>query len=281
MTNEEMCIAIQNGDKSHILELWQSVKYLCFAIAGRYYQRYQARFAACGVELEDYRQESFLAFMQAVKAYKPDADYKFATYLNFPIKNKGAELAGLRGADKPLNGAVSLYNEILTDDKPIPLIDTIEDGSALERFEKVLDDIECVYTREVLKNAIKQLDDKKQMAITLYYFHNLPLDVIGKALGISGKGVDWQRKKALRLMRCMPELVMLSKELAIDKRLNKQHNPCSENYIRKQSLASAILRRGGDYFTDETKADIYESCYIERKAIENPEFILWDSLSSS
>lgn len=281
MTNEEMSIAIQGGDKSHILELWQRVKYLCFAIAGRYYRRYQARFVSCGVELEDYRQECYFAFLKAVSAYKPEKDTKFTSYLPFHIRNTGAALLGLQRSDDTLNKCVSLHETINTDDNaPISQLDLIEDESALERLEKVLNDIQCIDTREKLTRAIQRLDERKQAVITGYYFHDLPLKAIGQALGISAKGANWQRTKALKLLRCMPDVVILRKEQKIDKTLNKEQKPCSAAYIGKQRLASRIIKRGA-YFSEEKLDEIYENCMIERKAIENPEYMLWDTLADS
>lgn len=282
MTNEQLCVQIQAGYKSATLKLWDNVKHLCFKKAGLYYWRYKARFDACGVEFEDFRQECYFAFLKAVSAYKPEKDTKFVSYLNYPIRNIGAELLGIRGKDDALNKSVSLDETInnTDDNAPLSQLDLIEDESALERLEKVLDDIECCDTRERLTRAIHSLDERKQAVITGYYFHDIPLKAIGQALGVSEKGADWQRKKALRLLRCMPDVVMLRKEQKIDKRLNKQQNPCSPAYIGKQRLASQIINRGA-YFSEEKLNEIYESCMIERKAIENPEFILWDSLSSS
>ena len=73
MTNEQLVIFIQQDSTELLPILWERVKRLCFMLCGRYYSKYRERFAACGVELCDLRQECYAAFLAAVRSYKADS----------------------------------------------------------------------------------------------------------------------------------------------------------------------------------------------------------------
>lgn len=112
MTNEQLCIYIQQDSPELLPVLWDRVKHLCFLICGRYYSQHTGRFNACGIELCDYRQECYHSFLQAVKSFNPDKGVQFTSFPDYPIRNKGAELLGIRNPSglnhEPLSNAVSL-----------------------------------------------------------------------------------------------------------------------------------------------------------------------------
>lgn len=278
MTNEQMSKAIQNGDKTLIPELWKATKHLCYSIAGRYFRKCQAHFTACGITIEDYRQESYFAFLQAVRAYKPDKDTLFTSYLTYPIINAGQRLMCLRGADDAINHAESLDKEFSDDGAPLTLLETVEDETALQAIETTLKAIEDDDTRAALTAAIKRLDNKAEIIITEFYFSGKSLKQIGADIGLTGARVGQIRNKALKQMRTDPELVLFVKGQKIERTLHKKHNPCSASYYYKQSLANRIIKRGG-YFSLSEMMSVYDECRAERKALENPEYILWDSIS--
>lgn len=120
MTNEQLCVYIQQDNPELIPILWERVKNLCFLLCGRYYSRYAERFSACGVELCDLRQECYAAFLTAVRSYKPAGEAQFISYLRYPIRNTAAELLGIRNADRinrrPLDNSVSLDKPLEYDD---------------------------------------------------------------------------------------------------------------------------------------------------------------------
>ena len=73
MTSEQLVTYIQQGGKELLPILWERVKRLCFMLCGQYYSKYRERFAACGVELCDLRQECYAAFLAAVRSYKAES----------------------------------------------------------------------------------------------------------------------------------------------------------------------------------------------------------------
>ena len=142
MTNEQLCTFIQQDNTELLPILWGRVKDLCFMLCGRYYSKYAARFVACGVELCDLRQECYSAFLDAVRAYKPDNDLLFSSYLAYPIRNTAAEMLGIRNKDRvnrnPLDNAVSLDKPIeASDNDNMTLADVIPDTASSAGFDKI------------------------------------------------------------------------------------------------------------------------------------------------
>lgn len=283
MTNEMLAAYINQGSSELIPILWNNTKHLCFKICGQYYTQYAARFNACGVELSDLRQESYGAFLKAIKAYKADNDAKFSSYLSYPLKNAAAKLLGVDNAErinhKPLDNAVSLDAPIESaDNEGLCLGDTLPDEQSTEPFESVLDSIEDEDTRRVLTAAIKQLTEVQQRVIIQHYFKNMTLKDIGAELGFSAERARQIKENALKKLRYMPEVVFLRREQRIEKRFHNR-KPCTNDYYYLQKRVNAILRNGGDLLSYGKKQAIILECAAGRKAADSPEYLLYLSLS--
>lgn len=97
MTNEELALRIQTGERELAGELWAQVERLLGMIVTRYMTRLGDLAAAAGVEREDLEQEAYFAMLGAVKAYDPAKGYAFNSYLAFQCRNRFFALLGLRG----------------------------------------------------------------------------------------------------------------------------------------------------------------------------------------
>lgn len=249
LTNEQLCVFIQQDSTELLPILWGRVKGLCFMLCGRYYAKYAARFSACGVELCDLRQECYAAFLQAVRSFKEDKGMKFSSYLDFPIRNTAAELLGIRNPErtnhKPLDNAVSLDKPIeAVDNDNMTLADIIPDRESGEPFERVLDKIEDAETRAVIGKALHKLPEIQRQVITLYYFENATLDEIGRRLELSGERIRQIRNHALKSLRQDTELVMFRRGQRIERGLHRKVRQNSLEYIEQQERITAILRTG-------------------------------------
>lgn len=108
MSNEELAILAQQGDREATGALWEQVKQLLYQLARRFYMRYGADCCAQrGVTMADLEQEAFFALLDAVEAYKPNGEYQFTTYLTKASKNRFRACMGLR-KHNPLDRADSL-----------------------------------------------------------------------------------------------------------------------------------------------------------------------------
>jgi len=125
MTNEELAISIQQGNKSLIPILWNQVQKLITSFAWQYYLKYASMCSAAGVTADDLIQEGYFALLDAVNAWTPESSFVFTTFLNYPIKNRFNATCGIRGnGNSVINNSISFETPIGVDD--LTLGDTLE-----------------------------------------------------------------------------------------------------------------------------------------------------------
>lgn len=203
-TNEQLALACQAGDKQAIAQLWEQTKALICSWCYHYYERGRDRCAACGVELADLQQEGFLALLDAVQAFQPEQEYKFTSYLNFPLKNRCNALLGKRGAPRPLNECDSL-EEITKDDKEDnPLSRFYKrtlDPNAQEAFEQAEDREYNRQLHEALAQAMDTLQEKHRDILQWRYYDGLTLQQCGERMQCSPEYTRQLSKQAIYRMR--------------------------------------------------------------------------------
>lgn len=267
MTNEQLCIFIQQDNKELIPILWERVKHLCFMICGRYFAKYTERFAACGVELCDLRQECYMAFLQAVRAYQEDKGLQFTSYLDYPIRNTAAELLGIHNADRvnrrPLDNAVSLDKPIeVADNDNMTLADAISDTESAKPFEQVLQKVADDHARAVLCEALEKLTEQERDVILLIFFEGRTAQAIAAEWGVSAQRVGQIKQKAIHKLRKMPALKVLDEEYRAERRLHFDSRTGGYKYMAAQRRINEILRTG-KYFTKNRQYEIMTSCAVQ------------------
>ncbi len=201
MSNEQLAIAIKQGQSEYIGELWNNTYKFLYKLAYKHYTRYGERFAACGVTLEDVQQESYIAFVGMIKAYTPEKGLKFTTYAQLQIKIRIAELLGKRTEKKrPLNMSRSLDEPIQgIDGEDVYIIDTIDDSTAVEAFENTEADIFNAELKNALDKAMSEhLTVFQQGIITGRFYDNKTLSELGTVNGVSVEKIRDTENKALR-----------------------------------------------------------------------------------
>ena len=136
MSNEELAVLAYAGNNTAMGELYQNCYRFIYKVANSYHALYQNRLTACSVQFEDMLNEAYFAIPEAVKAFnEQEAQYKFITFLSYPLLNCFNKLAGLRTSKtrkEPLNSYKSLEADIPGTDDLI-LGDTIMDESLPDR----------------------------------------------------------------------------------------------------------------------------------------------------
>lgn len=199
-TNEQLALACQAGDQQAIAQLWEQTKALICSWCYHYYERGRDRCAACGVELADLQQEGFLALLDAVQAFRPDREYKFTSWLKFPLKNRCNALLGKRGAPRLLNGCGSL-DETIGEDEDTSWLDMIADPNAAEGFESAE---EQEYTRqlhEALQEAMDTLQEQHRDILQWRYYDGLTLQQCGERMQCTPEYIRQLNKQAIYRMR--------------------------------------------------------------------------------
>lgn len=203
MTNELLVEYIQQGGNDELIPiLWEKVRKLLYSKSDSLYRLHKESCSRKGVEMWDIRQASYTAFLEAIKAYKPDNGSKFTSYLNYPFKNAVNELLGLRtsrAANEPLNNCTSLDKPIeeSTDGDVISLLDTIADDTSLD----FIDNMETNAVGDTVRAVVNTLSEPYKGIITAFFFEGITLSDIAKRLEISSERVRQLKRKALELLR--------------------------------------------------------------------------------
>ena len=199
MTNEELATRIQQGERELIPELWEQVHDLIYWHVNRFCTQYSERCTASGVTEDDLKQTSFLALLDAVKGYKPDGEYKFTTYLNYPLINHFKAALGIRTAKRnPLDRCASLDMPI-GEDGSGTLADMVPgSGTDMEDCERAMY-LQQLHT--VMRESLDTLPDDLQDVIRSRYFAGEHRQVIGERMGLSREQVRQMEMRGLQKLR--------------------------------------------------------------------------------
>lgn len=202
MTNEKLTELIQDGITELIPSLWENTAKFFYLQARKWFNKYPDMCRRAGVELQDLEQESYFAFLDAVRYYKREAGLKFLSYADFPIKNRFNDLLGLRYEAQthlPLNGAVNIEKPIGEED--ITLQDMLEDPAAAQEFSSLEALIDNKILRDDLEACISNLKPIEAAAIRCRYFDGLTLEETGERLGVSRNMARSREADGLRNLR--------------------------------------------------------------------------------
>lgn len=201
MTADQIAGAIIAGERDRLPELWEQVQRYAWKQAGRWA-------GLGGMEKEDFIQEGFLAMVDALDTWRPEAGPFFTAYV-FRVKAAFTRAAGLRTQrDKqdPLQGYVS-FSTPLSDDEgePFYLENVIPDPAA----EKVLEDVEAVgyiqQRRESVASALQSLNDTERAVVILRHCYGMTGKEAAKRLNLPLNQARATEAKAMRKL-CAPRV---------------------------------------------------------------------------
>ena len=209
MTNEQLALNVQNGNRAALTELWGAVRPLLFSLAWKFYQKQgKERCSSHGVTLEDLQQEAFFALCDAVQAYKPEKGYQLTTYLHYATENRFKACMGIQGKADALNHADRL-------ERPLPgeeerqQGDTIPDEQAQAALEAVDDASQQEQLQAVLGEALEALPAPQGDVLRLRFACRKTRPETAQALGISPQEVRKAEQRALQLLRGKPAVLAL------------------------------------------------------------------------
>jgi len=176
-TNEELAIRYQNGDKSALHSLYEQNRGILSQHSYSYYSRNRTLCARCSVTAEDLQQESFFAIEAAARAFKPDAGYKYTTFLNYHAQNCFNDLAGQRtvhGRREPLSSATSL-NEPLGKDESMTLSDAVPDPAAEHELQAIEGQLFYAQLHHAMEMALNRLNDQQRKVLRFRFYQRKTL----------------------------------------------------------------------------------------------------------
>ena len=204
MTNEQLAAFIHQGGNDELIPLlWEKVRAFVYMKAERYFRAHSMTCVTHGVELWDIKQAGYIAFTEALEAYKPESEYKFLSFISFPFRNAVNALLGLRNRKQtdPLNNAVSLDAPVKDEDETA-LIDLQADAQSTD----FLDELEAAAVSDIVRERLELLEPRERFVITEYYLENKTMLQIADLLDISHQRVRQIRVNAERHLRADKEL---------------------------------------------------------------------------
>lgn len=193
MTNEELALAVQDGESGKLLNLWEQVKDFISMQAGK---RARALNGYGGVTEEDLTQCGYFALVAAVRTFSPEKG-NFISWLATTLKTAFAEATGHRTSKRdPLDMAVSLDTPLDDEgDSAETIGDMQESEQASQDFESAQQRIWVEQLHNALETALNQLPENECEVIQARYYEGKTRREIGpKARQIEERALKYLRR---------------------------------------------------------------------------------------
>lgn len=201
MNNEKLCILISSGKRELLSDLYMQNKGIIYKYSRSFYNRHKRRCEKCGIEIDDLMNEAFFALCKAVESYCKHREYKFTTYLTYPLKshfNALIERRTNKTLNEPLNNCASLDKPLEEFDEKVNLIDTIADSGA-EFEESVVDRYAVSGIFPAVRETLQ--DDFAYNCIEMNYKQGISRQMIAEKYGMTNNYIQGIINKALKQLR--------------------------------------------------------------------------------
>lgn len=202
MTNEELAVQAQTGNRDALARLWEQNRGLLTTMFRELAGKAGARMAAMGVTWEDVEQSFFLAISLAVQLYRPERDILFASFLSYPVKQVFYNLIGWRTERQkrdPLGQCLSLDEPISEADGTGLRGDFIPDTN--DAYEDAEDQLYTEQLHDALDECLATLEPEQAEAVRCRYYCGLNLKDTGARMGITPEQARNLESKGLRKLR--------------------------------------------------------------------------------
>lgn len=184
MTNEELVLKIQSGERDRLPELWDQVERFVANRAQRLMTLYANGYMTNtgGVEFDDLYNSGYIALVAAVDTYKPDSEMQFIGWFAFALQTAFGNTGGWRlHKNDALRRAVSLDAPPSEDggEDVRALAEFVEDPSAAQSLQGVEDSIYHDQLHAALERAMEQLTDEEKACIQRRYWGGCTLQEAG------------------------------------------------------------------------------------------------------
>lgn len=213
MSNEELAVLSQQGNREAIAGLWEQAKRLLYQLARRFYGRYGADCCAQrGVTMADLEQECFLALLDAIKGFKPTVGYQFTTYLTRASESRFRAATGLRKCN-PLDIADSMNAPALDDgESTVEAGDLIPDPKAAGELEGIDTSAEREYYHTELEAGLAALPPLQEAVIKERFYKSQQYRQIAADIGDSASDVRREESHGLQALRANKHIQRLGDE---------------------------------------------------------------------
>ena len=229
MTNEELCMQIQAGDKNAYNELLKNNEALLHSIIRKEYNRY----SYLSLEYEDLVSVASIALLRAATKYDPSFECMFTTYavyrirhdvqreiynngtvIRIPVKEYERAIAQLKDSDiNPDCNFDKIENCIISDiNKATYTLDIdasqYEDGNytigETISYEDEMSPLDAVGSKYDIECALECLSEKERKIIKLIYYDGKNMGEISDEIGVSRSRIHQIKQKAIdKMHQCL------------------------------------------------------------------------------
>lgn len=254
MTNEEMCISIQNGDNTLKSQLWDNVSKIYNFLADKFFSNNAEKCTKCGLQRDDIHQISYFAFEHSIKAFDISKGYAFTTYAKFSL------LAVIRSyfCKDTLNRCKSLDEIISFADDEQTIADLIADNDSSAPFEQIEDSSEREYKHKILQEEIDKLPEKEQAVINGKYYGGKTFQELSKDMNVIGVCVKQLHRSAIRHLRAKSNRIWRRLTEDLDYSSYKLYN--GHDNVEYIATERAYLEELYKQYTEKTKSQEAVQC---------------------
>lgn len=160
MTNEELAIEIQNGNKLDCVKLWEQIEHFVKKSAFNYYNALRSSDREYIPDAEDFISGGYIAMLEVVKYYAPDKGYRYITYLSKTLKKAFATVqryaSNLMESFHTLRMAQENFSAIMEETEKYKNVDFTEPLTRL-LYSRLLDQINKLSDEQVQEIDIETL----------------------------------------------------------------------------------------------------------------------------
>lgn len=199
MTNEELAVRIQRGERELMPELWGQVERFVRYMADKHLRKLPDGRA---VEFDDLYQSGYLAVADAVERFDESQGMAFIGYLAMRLKTAFAEATGCRSKRQqrdPIHYAASLDAPLGDDPDGCVLGDLVADPH--DQYEEAERRIYLEQLHGELEKVLAKLPKKQETILRRYFYKGETLRTIGDDLQITQERVRQMEVRALRHLR--------------------------------------------------------------------------------
>lgn len=238
MTNEELVLAIQQGDSDKMPKLWTQIERL---VSWKANKLINALGDNCPVEFDDLYNSGYIALCNAVERYDLGRG-AFSTYFMLHLKTAFAEATGYRSEKQrrdPLHHASSLDDPVPGTDDMV-LGDFIPDGTDLED-----DTVEKIWQKELheaLEKALSTLLPTEEQVLRTMYYDGLSLSEVAENIGVTYENAKYLNHKAIGKLRrgearkCIEPFIDCRTNFYLHTRVQSYESPVELLAIQREAL---------------------------------------------
>ena len=193
MSNEELALIIQAGDREQLPALWEQTHLFCYKIIHRYTDAAASNVA---VSIEDLKQECYIAMVDAVGHFNPDLG-GFLNILNFYVRKHCRAALGLLGRTRNEHYYKLPLDAPLRDGDTMTLADVLEDDT----LPGMTDELEREELQRDVREAVARLPFGDDEIMRRYYFEGASIKALADERGVTACRIQQRKLDALERLR--------------------------------------------------------------------------------